>query len=337
MDRRETILHKLKRLHQKGIAIRPLFQEALKNTRSSTLSNLIHLIDCKEEYQPIQKKNTGGRPCKMDTKKAEEAWRFMQDPHYSISQICKLFGVSRSTLYRSMKRYIVEENKNPQNTHDSCPNQSIKLANSIYESDVERVICMGCGECGKKKKAKGNNEEINISQVITPCRSCVRTIGRCNVVPLPHGFVWTGDAATVVASPDLSCCITDCLASTTLCGVSFPPIALQEIRLTGIIQYVINVPVMAENLSGLCVGAVTNISLSDSLRVDNVVCHVPADVEFDCPAAICDVGATVVTTPPGQATRGDNTCGNSPFRGVGVNLLFTLPCVCPPDFCPPTP
>lgn len=187
---------------------------------------------------------------------------------------------------------------------------------------------MGCGDCGKKKKAKGTAGGPAIKQIITPCNDCVRTIRRCVVVPLPHGFVFSGGDVTVLVSPDLSCSISECTAASTteLCGVVFPgEVQLIEVRLTGIIQYVVNVPVIAENLEGTCIGTdVAFVSLSDSLAVDNVVCHVPFNPEFVCPDAICDVLGAVT------ATRIDLTCGDAPARGVGADLLFTLPNVCPP-------
>lgn len=47
----------------------------------------------------------GGRPRKMTAKKIEQAKKLMGDHDNSILDICKLLGVSKSTLYR----YLNEE------------------------------------------------------------------------------------------------------------------------------------------------------------------------------------------------------------------------------------
>ena len=42
----------------------------------------------------------GGRPKKMDEKKIEMAKKLINDPNNSIEEICKMFNISRATLYR---------------------------------------------------------------------------------------------------------------------------------------------------------------------------------------------------------------------------------------------
>ena len=43
---------------------------------------------------------TGGRPRKMNAKKIEQAKKLMEDHSNSISEICKMLRISKSTLYR---------------------------------------------------------------------------------------------------------------------------------------------------------------------------------------------------------------------------------------------
>ena len=45
----------------------------------------------------------GGRPRKLDAKKIATARRLLQDPEQTVSEVAEILGVSRATLYRSLK------------------------------------------------------------------------------------------------------------------------------------------------------------------------------------------------------------------------------------------
>lgn len=47
----------------------------------------------------------GGRPPKLDSRKAATAWRLMQDPGMRVEDVCIAVGCSKSTLYRSLERH----------------------------------------------------------------------------------------------------------------------------------------------------------------------------------------------------------------------------------------
>jgi DNA invertase Pin-like site-specific DNA recombinase len=46
---------------------------------------------------------TGGRPVSLDEKKRVLAQTLYADPNVSIQDICKTLGISRATLYRSVR------------------------------------------------------------------------------------------------------------------------------------------------------------------------------------------------------------------------------------------
>jgi DNA invertase Pin-like site-specific DNA recombinase len=52
----------------------------------------------------------GGRPRIMDAEKVAMAKTLMDDPNNSIKSICKMLNVSKSTLYRYLKKYNNKEN-----------------------------------------------------------------------------------------------------------------------------------------------------------------------------------------------------------------------------------
>jgi DNA invertase Pin-like site-specific DNA recombinase len=52
----------------------------------------------------------GGRPRIMDDEKVAMAKTLMDDPNNSIKSICKMLNVSKSTLYRYLKKYNNKEN-----------------------------------------------------------------------------------------------------------------------------------------------------------------------------------------------------------------------------------
>lgn len=51
----------------------------------------------------------GGRPRKMDEKKMKAAQKLLSDPKKSISEICRILGIARSTLYRHRGKENVRE------------------------------------------------------------------------------------------------------------------------------------------------------------------------------------------------------------------------------------
>lgn len=45
----------------------------------------------------------GGRPAKMNDKHIAQARAMLEDPKISLGEVCKTFGVSKTTLYRNLK------------------------------------------------------------------------------------------------------------------------------------------------------------------------------------------------------------------------------------------
>ena len=45
----------------------------------------------------------GGRPAKMNEKQIAQAKAMLEDRDISLGEVCKTFGVSKTTLYRNLK------------------------------------------------------------------------------------------------------------------------------------------------------------------------------------------------------------------------------------------
>lgn len=103
-------------LHEKNIGFRSL-QENM-DTTSSGGKLIFHVFGALAEFErEIIRERTqaglkaarargrlGGRPRVMDDKKLKMAQSLMENPDYSVSEICETLQVSKSTLYRYIGR-----------------------------------------------------------------------------------------------------------------------------------------------------------------------------------------------------------------------------------------
>lgn len=315
-ESKRNSLNRLTTLHGKGVAIRPLLQQAVKAINSSKLGFLAQRSYPKETKQSMKTKNVGGRPRSMDAKKMEEAQRLMGDPQYSVAQICRMLEVSRSTLYRYMKQVSQEDQKNVQKACGTCTTPNMKLPNRIYRITKERVIGMACGDCGKKK-VNGNDEVTNLQLPV-----CDLLVLDCGAFNIPNGFVVPlGATPTVAFVQNLFCSsvIETVTCTTTIpgCGTVDTPVDIAVVSLQGTISYIVNIPVTSLNCPA---GTTGFISFTNTVTVDNIVCVTGPG--FVCPVGpICDpavVGAVVLDPAPQDCA------------GVLVaNVTFTLPNICP--------
>ncbi len=102
-------------LNEKGISFRSL-QESI-DTSTSGGKLIFHVFGALAEFErEIIRERTqaglsaarsrgrlGGRPKSMDNKKVLLAKSLMENPSYSIPDICEMLSVSRATLYRYVK------------------------------------------------------------------------------------------------------------------------------------------------------------------------------------------------------------------------------------------
>lgn len=102
-------------LHSRGIGFRSLTEGIETETSGGRL--VFHLFACLAEFErEVIRERTraglaaarsrgrrGGRPALMDEKKTALARRMHVDPANTAADICRALGVSRATLYRSLK------------------------------------------------------------------------------------------------------------------------------------------------------------------------------------------------------------------------------------------
>ena len=105
-------------LHSRGIGFRSLTEGIETETSGGRL--VFHLFACLAEFErEVIRERTraglaaarsrgrhGGRPALMDDKKTALARRMHADPANTAAEICRALGVSRATLYRSLKFQI---------------------------------------------------------------------------------------------------------------------------------------------------------------------------------------------------------------------------------------
>ncbi|MDA8352815.1 MAG: recombinase family protein [Firmicutes bacterium] len=103
-------------LHEKGIGFQSLRENM--DTTSSGGKLIFHVFGALAEFErEIIRERTqagltaarargklGGRPRVMDEKKIKMAQTLMQDPNYSVREICETLQVSKATLYRHLKK-----------------------------------------------------------------------------------------------------------------------------------------------------------------------------------------------------------------------------------------
>ena len=102
-------------LEQRGIGFKSL-QENIDTTTSGG-KLVFHIFGSLAEFErEVIKERTaagleaarargkvGGRPRRLDEKKAELAWRMYADKSNSVSEICKTLGITRMTLWRYVR------------------------------------------------------------------------------------------------------------------------------------------------------------------------------------------------------------------------------------------
>lgn len=102
-------------LHSRGVGFRSLTEGIETETSGGRL--VFHLFACLAEFErEVIRERTraglaaarsrgrrGGRPALMDEKKTALARRMHSDPANTAADICRALGVSRATLYRSLK------------------------------------------------------------------------------------------------------------------------------------------------------------------------------------------------------------------------------------------
>lgn len=110
------LIEVITQLHQRNIAFKSL-QENI-NTKSPGGKLIFHIFCALAEFErDIIRERTfaglasarsrgkfGGRPRSLDRKKFELARKFMSDNSHSVEDVCKILGVSRTTLYRYLNR-----------------------------------------------------------------------------------------------------------------------------------------------------------------------------------------------------------------------------------------
>lgn len=320
MTYRKAALDKLKKLHDKGIDIRPFLREASMNKQLNQSITALDNTGMKKKHQ------MGGRRRKMDAQKIEEALVLMQDSNYSILQICQHFGISKSTFYRSMKMGLHCEDKNTPTTQGGCSNHSSNLLNSIYSTpkNPERVIDMGCGDCGKKKSSKKNN----VGALQLP-------LTQCQVVGIPTNFesaLGVGVDPLVVINSSLTCtrvdrieeCILLCEGREVVVDVE-----VSDLIVSGIVYYVASIPIQPIQAPGSCnYDGISYVTVSGSFNVNETVCVGVQGV--DCPEApICfvPVDGAPVATVAADAVLGE--CQNYFAVTVTIPQNFNVSCTTP--------
>ena len=106
------------KLENKGIALKSLNESI--DTSSSSGKLIFHIFGALAEFERnlIRERTNaglesarargrkGGRPAKLDSKKAEIAKGLYHSKEHSINEICNLVGVSKPTLYKYLKSDI---------------------------------------------------------------------------------------------------------------------------------------------------------------------------------------------------------------------------------------
>jgi DNA invertase Pin-like site-specific DNA recombinase len=102
----------LTQLDERGVAFKSLTEQIDTTTSSGKL--IFHIFGALAEFERnlIRERTRaglaaararcrqGGRPKKLDARKAQVAQRLYNDKNNSIDDICKTLGISRATLYR---------------------------------------------------------------------------------------------------------------------------------------------------------------------------------------------------------------------------------------------
>ena len=120
-------------LHGRGIGFRSLTEGIETETSGGRL--VFHLFACLAEFErEVIRERTqaglaaarsrgrrGGRPALMDEKKTALARRMHADPANTATDIARAIGVSRATLYRSLKSRIKPDSASSIPSETPCP------------------------------------------------------------------------------------------------------------------------------------------------------------------------------------------------------------------------